>query len=252
MKENTQERSAGVELDLQELLMLYVRKWWMIILCAILAGAIAFGATSVLMTPLYKANVSIYVNNNRENPEDGYVSYNDLSVSLRLVNTYMKIVTSDRVLEAVSEELNHEYTAGQLGSYISAAQEGNTEIFRVYVTHPNPEEAARIANAVAKVAPGEIADIIEGSAARVIDMAKVPTSKSSPNYTTMTLLGTAAGVLFAIVALTIRQLSDTRIKEEDDLTVLFEIPILGRIPDLNQVESSSETNAYDTAGKEAK
>ena len=242
MRENGEERSTGVEIDLQELLMLYLHKWWVIVLCAVLAGTIAFGGTLFLMTPMYKANVSVYVNNNRENPEDGYVSYYDLNTSLRLVNTYINIVTSNRVLERVSEALNYDYSAAELAGMLSAEQMNNTEIFRVYVTHEDPEEAARIANAVALVAPDEIANVIEGSSARIIDMAKVPTAKASPNYTTMTLLGVAAGVLIAIVALTIQQLSDTRIKDEDDLVSLFNMPVLGRIPDLAQIEESGETN----------
>lgn len=253
MRENPQERPAGLEVDLQELLMLYLRKWWMIILCAVLAGAIAFGGTYFLMTPMYKANVSVYVNNNRENPEDGYVSYNDLSTSLRLVNTYINIVTSNRVLEKVSEALNYDYSAAELAGCLSAEQKNSTEIFLVYVTHSDPEEAARIANAVAQVAPDEIASIIEGSSARIIDYAKVPTQMASPNYTTMTLLGAIVGVLIAIVSITVRQLSDTRIKDEDDLVRLFNIPILGRIPDLGQMEESNETvSAHTTNGRMAK
>lgn len=254
MRENGEQRSAGVEIDLQELLMLYLRKWWMIILCAVLAGAIALGGTYFLMTPLYKASVSVYVNNNRESPEDGYVSYNDLSVSLRLVNTYINIITSDRVMDKVSAALNNEYTSNQLAGYLSAEQVENTEIFRLYVTHPDPEEAARIANVVAQIAPDEISKIIEGSSARVIDLAKVPTQKASPNYSTMTILGIVAGALVAIVFLTVRKLSDTRIKNEDDLAALFDMPILGRIPDLTQ---SGDADAYihayaKTSGRRAK
>lgn len=254
MRENGEQRSAGVEIDLQELLMFYLRKWWMIILCAVLAGAIALGGTYFLMTPLYKASVSVYVNNNRESPEDGYVSYNDLSVSLRLVNTYINIITSDRVMDKVSAALNNEYTSNQLAGYLSAEQVENTEIFRLYVTHPDPEEAARIANVVAQIAPDEISKIIEGSSARVIDLAKVPTQKASPNYSTLTILGIVAGALVAIVFLTVRKLSDTRIKNEDDLAALFDMPILGRIPDLTQ---SGDADAYihayaKTSGRRAK
>ena len=243
MKEYAEQRSTGIEIDLQELLLLYLRKWWAIVLCAILAGAIAFGCTYFLMTPMYKANVSVYVNNNRESPEDGYVSYNDLSVSLRLVNTYINIITSDRVMDKVSAALNDEYTPEQIVACLSAEQVENTEIFRIYVTHPDPEQAARIANAVAQIAPDEISKIIEGSSARVIDLAKIPTAKASPNYGTMTLLGAAAGALIVIVFLTVQKLSDTRIKDEEDLLAMFNLPVLGRIPDLTQTEGIANNYA---------
>ena len=254
MRENTQERSTGIDIDLQELLMFYLHKWWVIVLCTVVAATIVLGSTYLFVTPTYKANVSIYVNNNRDKAEDGYVSYNDLSVSLRLVNTYINIVTSNRVLEKVSEALHNEYSVGQLAGCVTASQLNNTEIFCVYVTHPNPEEAARIANAVAQVAPDEIAAVIEGSSARIIDMANVPTTKASPNYTTMTLLGAVGGVLIAIVFLTVCQLSDIRIKDEEDLSALFDMPILGRIPDFAQLEESDAAmNVYATTnGRTAK
>lgn len=254
MREHAKERSTGIEIDLQELLMLYLRKLWAIVLCAVLVASVAFGGAYFLMTPMYKANVSVYVNNNRENTGNGYVSYNDLNTSMRLVSTYINIVTSDRVLEKVVEALDNEYTVEEIARCLSAEQLNDTEIFRVFAIHPDPEEAARIANAVAQVAPDEIASIIEGSSARIIDMAKIPKQKASPNYTVMALLGAVVGVLIAVVSITVRHLSDTRIKDEDDLITLFELPILGRIPDFNQITTSNQTdNAYATAnGRTAK
>jgi capsular polysaccharide biosynthesis protein len=60
----------------------------------------------------------------------------------------------------------------------------------------------------------------------------------------MTILGAVAGALIVIVFLTVRKLSDTRIKNEEDLAALFDMPILGRIPDLEQPDDG---NAYSNA-----
>lgn len=242
MRENTESQSAA-EINLQEYLLLYLRKWWVIALCCALVAAIAFGYTYTFVTPMYRTSISIYINNSRNEQISDYISSADLSTSTRLVDGYRNIVTSDRVLEAVAEEMDHNYTAGQLAGHIATGKVGDTQIFRVYVTHAIPTEAARIANAIAKVFPAKGAEIIEGSSARIIDYAKVPSGKISPNYTENTMMGGFIGALMAVIFVTIQHLRDSRIKDEEELITLFELPILGRIPDLEQ-EGTASTYGY--------
>lgn len=250
MQETINERTSGIDIDLQRLLITYLRKWWIILICLLLGAAIALTVTYQFVTPMYQARISIYVNNNKSIEEKDYLSSADLSASQRLVNTYVSIAKSERVLEKISESLNDEYTVGWLNRAISAKQLNDTEIFCIYVLHEDPVEAARIANAAAGVAPAEIAELIEGTSARVIDNAKVPTSRYSPSYSRMTLLGGALGVFAAVVFLTIHYLRDTRIKDENDLTDLYSLPVLGRIPNFDLGSSGSSYGYSNTGGGE--
>ena len=247
MHETTNERMSGMDIHLQGLLLAYLRKWWIILICLVLGAAIAFGITYQFVTPMYQARISIYVNNNKSIEDKDYLSSADLSASQRLVNTYVSIAKSERVLEKIAENLNGEYTAQWLNSAISAKQLNDTEIFCIYVLHEDPVEAARIANTAADVAPVEIAELIEGTSARVIDSAKVPASRYSPSYSRMALLGGALGVLLAVVFLTIHYLSDTRIKDENDLTDMYPLPVLGRIPNFD-IASFESSYGYSNTG----
>ncbi|MBE6948018.1 MAG: hypothetical protein E7454_07220 [Ruminococcaceae bacterium] len=238
IKEIKEEREHGFEINLSHLLMVYVKKWWIIVLAAALAASITLTLTVNFVTPLYRANATIYVNNKKFVEGEETLTSADLSAAQSLVKSYMSIAESDRVLEKVKERLNGKYSAGQLRAMLSTAQVEKTQIFKIYVVHSNPVEAARIANAVAEVAPDEIALVIDGTAARVIDTAKVPSGHYSPDYSTNTILGGAGGLLIALLFLTISYLRDTRIKEETDLIELFNIPVLGRIPDYDQALSS--------------
>jgi capsular polysaccharide biosynthesis protein len=243
MQENVNERAGGIDIDLKELLLTYLRRWWVILICLVVGASIAFGVTYQCVTPLYQARISIYVNNNKSIEEKEYLSSADLSAAQRLVNTYVSIAKSNRVLQEISETLNGEYSLGWLKRSLSASQLDGTEIFCIYVLHEDPKEAARIANAAAEVAPVEIAKIIEGTSAQVVDTARVPTSRYSPNYSRMALLGGALGALVAVVFLTIHYLNDTRIKDENDLAALYPLPVLGRIPDFD-LTSSGKSYGY--------
>ena len=243
MPKTVNEGNSRVEIDIKELLLFYLYKWWVIALFLIIGAIAAYAITRQFVTPMYRAKITIYVNNNNTSESKEYVSSADVTASVRLVNTYMRISKSDRVLGEISEKLDGDYSVDELSPAISTEQLNETEIFCIYVLHENPREAARIANAAADVAPRVISELIEGTSAKLIDSAKVPTSKYSPSYTRMAMLGGIVGAAFAVLILSIGYLSDTRINDENDLTNLYSYPVLGRIPNFN-ISSAGGKHSY--------
>lgn len=243
MNETFNEKGSDVELKMQELLLAYMRRWKLIALSVILATAIALGISVFFMTPMYRASATIYVSNHRVLAEDDSLSSADLSASLHLIKGYSILTESDAVLQKVAEKLDERYSTSQLRDMITTEQVGETVIFEVRVSHSNAKEAAWIANVLAEVVPAEGPLVFEGSYARMIDSARVPSSSYSPNYATNALLGAAIGLLLAVAYLTIMCLRDTHIKDENDLTDMFELPILGIIPDMDFVAANSSSSS---------
>ena len=215
----------------------------MLAICIFVGIAIAFGVTAFYITPLYQSQVTIYVNNNRVTEDKNYLSSSDLTASMQLVAGYMIVAKSDPVLEKAVEKLGEGYTISELSTAISTQQLSDSVIFTVSVTHADPERAARIAAVMSEVIPVEGPKIIEGTSARLINTAKVPKNPSSPSYSKNLLLGAVGGLLMAIIYITVVFLKDTRIKDENDLTDMFELPILGRIPDFDG-DFASSTYSY--------
>ena len=244
MRDNMNEARDTVEIDLWKLMGVYLGRWKMIAFVTIAAAVVALGYTALLVTPLYQADVMIYVNNIESGQQVEYISASNLATSQQLVNTYKNIITSDSVLEVVAERLNMGYTAKDIRAMLTAAQVEETEIFEVYITHPDPVVAAQIANTVAEVAPGMIAEVVEGSSTKIIDYAKVPRSRYSPDHRKNTLLGAIAGVVAAVLYIALRYLLDVRIKDTEDLEMLFDIPVLGQIPVFNSSENKSSGYGY--------
>lgn len=219
-----------VEFDLRELAKTIAKRIWIVVLCAVIVGASVLVYTVNFVTPLYKANVTIYVNNNSSG--DGTITSADLAVALRLVSTYVNIIQSNSVLEKVIDEAGLLLTADQVRCMISAEVVGETEMFKVTVTTPNPQMSADLANAIAKVAPDEISTIIEGSSAKIIDYARVPADRSSPNYLSNAIIGALVGAVLAIIVILLQNMLDVRVKNEEDLQKICDIPVLGVIPDM--------------------
>lgn len=224
------ERRDGMEIDLQKLLLAYLRKWWLIVGVAFVAGVVSLVITMNFITPLYRADVTVYVNNVRGDQQVEYISSSNLATAQRLVNTYINIIESDTVLEKVAAASGLDITADDIRKIMSAEQLDETEVFTVTITHPDPVQAAQIANALAEVAPAEIANIVEGSSTKIIDYAKVPQGPSSPSKTKNTILGVLVGGVAAALYVTLLFLLDVRVKDEEDLSMLFELPVLAQIP----------------------
>lgn len=246
MNEKTTNERDMFQIDIWKLIQFYLKKWWVIALFALLGAATALFYTANFITPLYRTSVTIYVNNNvnKEDRNKEYVSGGDLSTSQQLVSTYTNMLTSDTVLEQVAEATGLDRSAGSLRGMVSASQVEDTEIFKVYVTSADPVEAATVANAIAQTAPDVIANFVEGSSTKIIDYAKVPTGRFAPSYKDNVIKGFGIGALAAVALLTLYSLLDVRIKTESDLTDLFNIPVLGQIPDLDQSASGENHYAY--------
>lgn len=231
MREKFNERRDGFEIDLQKLLFAYLQRWWLILLCTVAVGAAAFGVTKCFITPMYQSSVMIYVNNLRADQQVESITSSNLSTSQRLVGTYVNIIKSNTVLDKVADASGMDITAAGIRRVMSAQQVEETELFKVIITHPDPAVAAQLANAVAEVAPAEIESFVEGSSTKIIDYARVATVPSSPNAMRNTVLGALIGFVLAIGWLTVMFLLDVRIKDEEDLLMLSDFPVLGQIPE---------------------
>lgn len=236
-----------VEIDLKELVGACLRKIWLILICTVVAATVVYIYTALFVTPMYRTEATFYVNNSLTAAETGKISSSDLATAQRLVLTCTNIIKSDTVLEKVAERADLDLTAAALRGMISASDIDETEMFRVQVQHKDPIQAAKIANTIADVAPQEISNIIVGSTTKVIDRAKIPASPYSPNRTTNTILGALAGLVLSVAVVVVTELLDVRIKSEDDLTDICDIPVLGVIP-----EFADDSKSGFSAGKKEK
>ncbi len=226
--------NSSVELNFRELFAVIIHKLWLILLCAALAGAIAFGYTAKFVTPMYQASVMVYVNNTTSSDKVG-ISSSDITTSQKLVATYANIIKSESFLTKVVELVDHHITSAEIRASLTASSVGATEMFKVSISHADPQLAADIANAIAKIVPEEIPKIVEGSSARIVDYANAPTQPYSPSYSKNIILGACIGALAVIVVLVVQLLLDMHISDEEDIRKYSNAPVLGQIPHYDTV-----------------
>lgn len=228
------------EIDLLDLCQALWKNALIIALVAVIVGAAAFGVTAFFITPKYQATASMYINNNNSlnfGSTSFEISAGELTTSNSLVPAYLYILRSRTTMEDVIAEANLSYTAEELKRMITATAVDKVAAFEVTVTSESPSEAEMIANTIARLLPDRFAEVMDGSAVRIVDYAIIPSHRASPNILKNTVLGCLAGAILCAVIVILRSLLDDRpkvmIQSADEIRTMYpDLRILAVIPDM--------------------
>ncbi|MBE6763276.1 MAG: hypothetical protein E7553_02820 [Ruminococcaceae bacterium] len=246
MEKNEKDKEY-LEIDPIQLLKALWKRLWIILLAMIVCGGSMFWYTKFIVPERFTAKAMLYVNNSSISVGNTSLSISstEITAAKSLVNTYMIILKSRTVLNEVITQTGVPYSYTDIKGMIDAESVNQTEIFEVRVTCYDPNESEQIANAICRILPEKIEDIMQGSSVRVVDYAVVPSVKSAPNVTNKTALGLVIGFLLSAAAILIFEMMDQYIRSEDYLLQTFsDIPILAIIPDLDEHPSKKKSTYY--------
>lgn len=221
------------------------RVWWLTV--AVLLGIAAASGISLLTTPLYRAEASVFVS------VDGGSTASDLSqggsFAEARVASYAALVKSPSVLEAAARSAHVEEGVDALERSVTTTNRSDTVILRIAATQSDPERAAALANAVAEQTVSlideiEKTDVVGESLVKlsIYERAQPPSAPASPRIAANLALGVLLGLVVGIGSALLRETVDTKIRTVDELrtlsekTVLAEIPVAEGITDLAAVD----------------
>ncbi|UNK70122.1 polysaccharide biosynthesis tyrosine autokinase [Microbacterium sp. H1-D42] len=218
----------------------YVRilhKNWILILILLLLGLAGGAGYAALQAPKYVASTQLYVSVRTEGAATGDL-VQGTTFARQMVTSYVDVVNTALVLEPVIEELGLDVSVNGLAPSVSASAPLNTVLIDISVTNGDPEQAAKIANAVATSFTNVVQGTLEQPAAEgaaspvlvtVTEPAVAPTSATSPNVRMLIVLGGLLGLALGIGIAMLRTVLDTRIHTLSDLEGITERPMLGGI-----------------------
>ena len=217
-------------MDLVKVFRLILKEFWIIvivtIICALLSGIIS---TYVTKKSYQSSSTVMVLQNNLYGPNTS-IQNNDIMVAQQFVNTFMEIVTSPRVLDLVSKQINHRYSIIELKKMVTVTNTPNTLILTIIVKGNNPQYTTDVANAVSSNFINEVKTIINFDIIKQIDTAKVPELPVSPNIPLNIALAGFVGLFLSVGTIVLIAYFDNTIKTEDDITKYLELPVIGLIP----------------------
>lgn len=211
-----------------------LRAWWVLILAALFGGAVAYAYSST-QPAIYQSTSSTYFSM-RSGTSGSDINQGSAYTQNQMLS-FAQLAMSSIVLDEVRDDLEIDLTNSQIRNMTSVAIPQNTVILDVTAGSTDPEFAADLANSIAENLAIVVARIAPKDdsgnatiAADVIEPATPAVFQSSPNKQRDALLGAFAGVVLVALAITVWALLDTRVRSEQVLRRLTDLPVLGGIP----------------------
>ena len=216
-----------VEIDLRELYYA-LKKRVLVILAAVLAGAVIAGAaTKLFITPVYSATATMLV----LTKETTLSSLADLQIGSQLTKDYNILITSRTVLQDVVDELNLDMTYKELMECITIENPSDTRILSITAIDKDPEMAKKIADTLAKTSADFIGDKMEVIPPKIIEVGKIATERTSPSVKKNAALGFLLGFLACAAIVVVYAVMDDTIKTEEDIEKYLGVSVLAKVPD---------------------
>lgn len=229
------------KVELTELLQELLKKWWIMVILALVFGLGAYGYSKWVQEKEYTSVGRMYIDTYRgktsgENSTDEQSERSTavITASQRSVLTCIEVLKSTRVLEQVSDLAKKEgylFSASNIRNKVVMAAANETEVLKITVTCNDPKAAKFLVDAIMKVGEKELVDIVGVSTAKVIDKGTQSNVAVSPNIRLQSMLGFVVGLVLGAAVIIFIRLLDTRIKSEEDLKK-FDVPIIGIIPEM--------------------
>ncbi|HCA05374.1 MAG TPA: hypothetical protein DEO32_05705 [Ruminococcaceae bacterium] len=232
-----------MEFSFKDMLGIIKKNIILVLVVAIIAGAGAYLATSLLIEPTYNSTVKLYVNT-QNNAKTSYDELNSHNYAQKMVATYIEVLNSNHFYSKVAKELPDKYSASYLKKNVTFSEVDDTEVFTATVTCNDPIDAKTIADAVAKVAPQTIKEQFENNASlKIVDEAQLPKAPTSPNPMRNAIIAFVAGILITLIIVFAKDYFDVKIKYDSEMTVLCGLPVLAAIPEFANNQKSEADKA---------
>ena len=226
-------KNANIKIDLVKLFVAILKRWWLVVLCGVIGFAGMYWYTNTHTSDTYTASGSMYVYNGNPNVINyQYTNLTDLNSAVELLNTYMVVVKSNKVMEAVADRLIPDYpgiTASYIANTLYMGSVAETGVLRVQCRTNEAKKSADICNAVLDVAPAEIIRVVSAGNIEIIDYATPPLMPDSKSPMRNGLIGAVLGVAFACFVILLLFMLIQRIDTTKDLEDNYTPPVLASI-----------------------
>jgi len=219
--------------DLAHVFKVVWRNIWAVALFSIIVTVLGFCLAAFVITPTYSSSIMLYVNNSSVNVgTPGSIRSSELTAAQNLARTYQVLLKNRTTLERVIDDAGVDYTWEEVYGMIESAAVNETEVMEITVVCTDPNEAAKIANGIAKVLPERISEIIDGASMEVVDSAIVNTEKVGPSVVVYTVIGFVVGAILSVLVIVVSALMDNTVHDDDYVIETYGYPILAKVPNL--------------------
>lgn len=220
------------EIDLKELIEMFLEKKFLIIFVVILFAILGAVYTNEFITPMYQSSTSLVLvqtgseSNTSEDSES--ITSTDLTLNSKLIEVYKVIANSKLVANKVIKNLKLDISTEKLQESIAVSSNSEAELV-ITVTDESPEEACRIANELARVFKDKVTEIYKVENLYVLDVAEVQDIPCNINLAKNIIIFAFVGAVLVAGYILLVNMLDTTVKTDSDIERALSVPVLASI-----------------------
>ncbi|MEU5891693.1 Wzz/FepE/Etk N-terminal domain-containing protein [Streptomyces sp. NPDC047461] len=215
-----------------------LRFHWVAILVLTLLGAAAGAAVAQTRSPVYAAKAEMLVTVSApEQPSSE--AYQAALLAQQRAKSYTTLLTSQSVLRQLTDQMGLPYSVEHMKSHIGATNPKDTAVIDITVKDRSAQQARQIANglgpAFSKIVSSAEDPVQTGDGQVVVNVstlgpAQLVDGPVSPHKSFDIALGLAAGLVLGLAWAVVREVTDTRIRDLQDLAQGTDVDVLGVLP----------------------
>lgn len=220
------------ELDLKELISMFLEKKLLIILVIIIFAIMGAIYTLKFIVPEYEASISlVLVQLGTEATTDSAtsISTTDITINSKLVENYREIAKSRVVADTVKQNLHLDIPTSEIQENIAVNSISDTELIRVTVTNKDPKLAYDIATEFAKVFADKVEGLYNIRNVHILDEAQIPQEPSNIHLSKNVLIFAFVGAILVFGYILLINMLDTTVKSDIDIEKTLNLPVLASI-----------------------
>ena len=206
-----------------------LKKRWKVLVSAILSFFV--------IKPQYEASTKLFIGK-QENQENNAYNNSDVMMYQQLMKTYAELVkTSDLVTKAV-KSANLDYDQNEIKGILNnltATPSADTQILDLSFKGREPKEVLKVTEAITDEFIAESKNLIPNGNVQVIQKPQLPEYPVSPNKKLNIIISFLLGIMVGVGVVLLLEYLDNTFKSREELEKTLELPIIGTIPDYDNM-----------------
>lgn len=214
-----------VTLDISTLWRVFKKHAVVVIIFTVLATVVAGVLAIAVLDKRYAATAKFYI----ENRQTEVATIGDINTARSMIADCIELFSTHSMRDRLAAKSGLNYTATELGGMIRMSSSNNTSFIEITITMDDPQKAVNTLNDFVTLCLAEYDRVIDSGRIEVVDPAIAFSNPVFPNTRLFLVGGFVLGFVVAYLLVFVIEILDTKVKAEDDLYHIYDIPVFAEI-----------------------
>lgn len=212
-----------------------LKKRWILIVSITLVATLISGVLSFfVIKPTYETSTKVFIGKEESNQE-GY-NTNDIQMYQKLLQTYAETIKTNEVVQAAINSTNNtDLTVPAVKGALTVTPVSDTQILQIKYQNKSPEVAKEVLESITNEFVILAKELVPNGNVRVIEAVQLPENPVAPNKKMNVAIAFLLGLMVSVGLVFLIEYLDNTFKSKEELERELDIPVVGIIPEVEEV-----------------